>query len=109
MKIARVERKFDECIMKWLSGMDRFHYSLEARKKVWVDIQTEWVEWIEQAYKFGLIDRCDMSIVKHHVVYVTNKLIGDLVETSYDMSKDIEMSRIYPYIGEDWKRFIGWR
>lgn len=44
MKIARVERKFDEWIIKWLSGMDRFQYSLEAREKVWSDIQTEWVE-----------------------------------------------------------------
>lgn len=50
-----------------------------------------------------------MSIVKQHVVYVTNKLIGNLVETSYDMAKDIEMSRIYPNIGEDWKSFIGWK
>lgn len=88
--------------------MDRFHYSLEAREKIWIDIQTEWVEWIEQAYKFGLIDRYDMSIVKRHVVYVTNKLIGNLVETSYDMAKDFEMSRIYPHIGKDWKKFIGW-
>ena len=78
--------------------MKRLPYSKEMKRSIWEEAQGDWAEMSEKLYKFGLIRLRDKTQFESHVIYVTNKLIGDLIETSYDMSKDPEMSRIFPHI-----------
>ena len=96
--IEEANRRFDDYIIYWLDAMKRRTYPEETKRSILEDAQREWVSMSEKLYKFGLLRLRDKMQFENHAIYVTNKLIGDLVETSYDMSKDPEMIRIYPHI-----------
>lgn len=107
MNIKEANEKFDDYIITWIEAMKRRTYSEETKRSIWQDSQREWVSMSENLYKFGLLQLRDKMWFESHAIYVTNKLIGDLVDTAYDMADDLEMRRIYPYIKDDWKSFIG--
>lgn len=100
LDINEANRRFDEYIIRWVEAMKRLPYSEEMKRSIWEEAQRDWVEMSEKLYKFGLLRLKDKMRFENHAIYVTNKLIGDLVETSYDMSKDSEMSRIFPHIDQ---------
>lgn len=99
---------FDNYIIGWVNAMHRLPYSEEERQEIWLTAQRDWLSMSENLYKFGLLSLGDKTMFENHAVCVTNKLIGNLVDTAYDMADDREMRRIYPYIKDDWKSFIGW-
>lgn len=108
LDINEANKRFDDLIIGWIEAMKRRTYSEETKRSIWEDAQREWVSMSENLYKLGLLRLRDKTQFENHAIYVTNKLIGDLVDTAYDMADDWEMRRIYPYIKDDWKSFIGW-
>lgn len=98
MNIEEANRRFDDYIIVWLKAMKRRTYSEETKRTIWTAAQHDWLEMSKNLYKFGLLRLSDKTQFETHAIYVTNKLIGDLIDTSYDMSKDPEMKRIYPHI-----------
>ena len=106
LDINEANKRFDDLIIGWIEAMKRRTYSEETKRSIWEDAQREWVSMSENLYKFGLLRLRDKTQFENHAIYVTNKLIGDLVDTAYDMADDWEMRRIYPYIKDDWKSFL---